>query len=299
MRIYCSGTKTWHSYFWPKHLDRYKVKLEDANIPPKDLLQNCFPTFWDCRKTGLPTMPGSSTIVDSGAHSFFAMEGMSVHKGRIRQREQIKVDDYLNNYCRFLEKYWDVIDYFIELDIALVVGMKKVEAMRKEFRDRGLMKKCILAWHPENGLADYTWILDNTESGYIGLQGLRANEEMLPYKTLCRLALERGFRTHVFALTYPDLLYQFPFYSTDSTRWLTAVQYGSSIRWDRQKSQIENVILSKKVRKDNKRGESHRLVFHYSAADQLRNAIATLRELERHLTNYWAQKGVTWDATSH
>src|SRR5690606_14097818 len=76
-------------------------------------------------------------LLDSGAFSFMT-----------RSNLRPDFDEYLKKYINFINKY--NVQYFFELDIDSVVGLKKVEEYR-EILERETGKKCIPVWHKSRG----------------------------------------------------------------------------------------------------------------------------------------------------
>ena len=289
MIVYLSGVKSWYTYFM-RGLPR------DGSVPfPADvtLLDSCFPSYWDfTSKDGtkvLPVQPGRRVILDSGAHSFFSMVGMSVHV-TYRKKTDVVLEDYFKKYLRFLEKNWDVFNYFVELDVADVFGMEAVQKMRRAYKSKGMMEKMIPGWHPVNGKEDFFWQL-KCPSHYIGMQGLRPGKPTIPYGPFIRECYDKGVRVHGFALLNQRLLREYPFYSIDSTTWLTPVQYNRQLSFDNGRlkaTRIGTTVGSMAFTQTPSIGVT------LKGKDRLRLSIQAVHSFESYITDYWEQRGVDW-----
>jgi len=214
MYFFYSGTRTWISKF------RQGQNIFSPISPDLRQLKWCFPSYFDYYSAAkdeprpMPTMPGHCTILDSGAHSFFAMHAIGVEK----KRETILIDleHYFTMYIEHLKLNWNKIDYFVELDVGEVYGMKIVKKMRDDFAREGLIEKCIFAWHPNNGINDLDICL-NCPSRYMGIEGMRPGDIVIPYNRILKKAYTIGTRIHGFALTNHKVFRRYPFYSVDST----------------------------------------------------------------------------------
>lgn len=218
MKIYFAAYETQKS--------SYKIEL------PGD--SNLFLTYFYQKKVDeeLPNLKpkGHSGIItiDSGAHSFFEQMGVSV-TGKKDKKGKKAVQDpesYFAKYVAWLKQWYDHIDYFVELDLQEIVGQKRVTEWRQILHAEGLYKKCITVYHSCNTDREYDSLLESSLSGYIGLEGIRPGYKMLPYNSLLKKAYDAKIKVHGFAFTRADLLYDYPFYSVDSSSWCTVVRYG-------------------------------------------------------------------------
>lgn len=145
-------------------------------------------------------------LLDSGAFTF-----MNSAKG------EVDLNEYLNDYIEFINK--NHIKYFFELDIDAIVGLEKVEQIRRkiEFKTR---KKVIPVWHKSRGIEKYYEIC--REYDYIAIGGLamkNIKRKEYPYlKQLTRIAKEHNTKVHGLGFTTKDFM-KYGFYSVDSTSW--------------------------------------------------------------------------------
>jgi len=282
MKIYLSGTRNWYSYF-ARWIDKWGPIPLDA---PQ--MVRCFPSYWYEKKNPheiLTSMPGDDVILDSGAHTLFSSYGLSVWAGKINKEEMPDLDDYIRGYLRFLKKNWERIDYYVELDVAELVGMDKVRAMRQDFMAAGLWAKCITAWHPPNGLKDFDWMLDHAESRFVAMEGIRPDRDPLPFNWFIKKCYDQRIRIHVFASMADKFLRAYPFYSVDCASWLNPAMYGVRMYWNGQ--QIKSQATQRGT------GSFHALK---PVAARLKEAIEGYRQAEQFYTAYWKAKGIDWDA---
>jgi hypothetical protein len=286
MKFYFSSMRSYQS-----HLNR-EASNYGPLLPDSPWLQYGFPSFWDWYshkhngRVKLFTMPAQYVILDSGAHSFFAMNDLAVH-GKKREKVKLDVSHYHGAYMNFIEYNWEHISYFVELDVADVFGFEWVQKMRSDYQTRGLWEKCIPAWHRVNGMEDFEAMLE-CPSRYIGLQGLRPNEPLLPYNYLLQRAYDAGVRVHGFALTNCKVLEKFPFYSVDSTSWLQGIMYGNLRIFKNGRFKTVNASsrnLNKAPRREMFYGDRERIL----------SGVREVRKAEHHYTQYWKARGVDWE----
>ena len=291
MKFYFSGMHSYHSHF-NRGGDRF------GEVPASSpWLTFAFPSFFDWYapsrngRQKLRTMPGQYVILDSGAHSFFHMHGLSVYNTDRKSKPKIDVSHYHGAYMNFIETNWEWISYFVELDLADVFGFAWVQKMRRDLQRRGLWDKCIPAWHRINGERDFAEMLE-TPSRYIGLQGLRPGEPMLPYNSLLERAFEAGVRVHGFALTNHKMLEKYPFYSVDSTSWMQGAIYGGVRQFRR--GRFVTKLASLRIQ-SNQNGEMMPETF-FSDREKMCYSARQMKLAEHHFTQLWNERGVDWDA---
>jgi len=294
---YYSSVKT-----WAQHMVK-KRGLKPAAPMPEDIVSfpHAFPSFGDFysrkgRITKLPVMASRSVVLDSGAHHFFNLSGHSVAPGNSGVTggnvAEYDLNHYVQSYIAFVKHNWDKIDYFIELDIADIYGMKHVKAVRNEFVEADIWEKCVGGWHPVNGMDDYEDML-TWPSGMVGLQGMRRDAAVLPYNKLIKMAYDVGVKAHGFAMTKPEYLLKWPFYSVDSTSWLSPDRYGQIRIFDMKTNSFQTIYSGKATRFKNSPRRIKPVVM-FDLYDQLAFAIKETEKAQTWFTNYWRSKGVLW-----
>lgn len=160
-------------------------------------------------------------LLDSGAFTF-----MSSLKGGT-----VNWDDYIKRYADFINEY--NVKYFFELDIDVIVGIKEVERLRNKLESL-TNKKCIPVWHKSRG--KQYW-LDMVKSyDYVAIGGIVTREikrKEYPYFTwLLNEAKKENCKVHGLGFTGLKELTKYPFYSVDSTTWLSGNRFGEIHRFD-------------------------------------------------------------------
>lgn len=153
-------------------------------------------------------------LLDSGAFTF-----MNNFKG------QVNWDEYVEKYANFINKY--DIQYFFELDIDALVGIKEVERLRNKL-EKLTNKKCIPVWHKSRGL-EY-WKKITQKYDYVAIGGIVIKEiKQQDYKyfmPLLKIAKKNNCKVHGLGFTNLKSLSKYHFYSVDSTSWKSGGRFG-------------------------------------------------------------------------
>ena len=155
-------------------------------------------------------------MLDSGAFTF-----MSNAKGNINW------DEYIEKYANFINQY--NVESFFELDIDPIVGIKEVERLRHKL-EKQTNKQCIPVWHKSRG-KDY-WLRMVKDYDYVAIGGIVTREikpsEYKYFTWLLNEAKKQGCKVHALGFTNLEGLTKYPFYSVDSTSWLTGNRFGAT-----------------------------------------------------------------------
>ena len=203
--------------------------------PPKYILE----TFFEGEKACLQAIAivgNENFLLDSGAFSY--MNG--------RQITKKEMDNYVKNYIAFIKKY--NVKYYFEMDVDSIFGLEAVEQWRKQIETE-TNKKCIPVWHKQRGV-EY-WKKMCQEYNYVAIGGLvlGAKKQEYPfYKKLVEYAAERGVKVHGLGFTKVQVLKEYPFYSVDSSSWMTGAVKGKQ-RHIFQNGMISFNKIDTKVRK--------------------------------------------------
>lgn len=234
----------------------------------------------------------NARMIDSGAFSW----QQEARKGRL-------ITDHRQFFAEYLLWLKDVrkrglADVWIELDIGAVVGMAWVHEHRKTLLRQGFGRGLIQVWHS----AEYSWkdwealiseAQDPGRSNYVAIEGNREERNPLDYDKFLTYAIKKGCRVHGFRLTsIKDNLLRYPFYSVDSTTWVSGVLYGTSLGrgldgW---------LSLQKTAAPLWGNGQVPRHAKAHMRLDWLVGAAKGWVELERLVTQYWEKKGIKWAA---
>lgn len=176
-------------------------------------------------------------LLDSGAFTY--LNGAKAN---------INWDKYIEEYAEFINKH--NIQYFIELDIDSVVGIKEVERLRYKLENL-TGKQSIPVWHKSRGL-EY-WKKMTSEYKYVAIGGIVTKEikrsEYNLFIPLLKIARENRCKVHGLGFTNMEGLKKYKFYSVDSTAWLYGNRGGFIYKFNGQgldKINIKNMRLKPK-----------------------------------------------------
>lgn len=151
-------------------------------------------------------------MLDSGAFTFMQSgEGGDTREGW---------KEYVTRYAKFITDHG--IDLFFELDIDALVGLEKVEDLRKLLEDL-TGKQPIPVWHHSRGKEYFLKMCE--EYPYVALGGMAADtkyknriEKIFPW--FISEARKRGTKIHALGYTSIKGMHKHRFDSVDSTAWL-------------------------------------------------------------------------------
>lgn len=154
-------------------------------------------------------------LLDSGAFSMFS---------------GVKVDlkKYIDDYIKFINQY--DVKHFFELDLYELIGIKETEDIRS-YIEKETGKKTIPVFHIYLGTDYYKKLCKEYNYIAIGASGqhdsrwTRTRPEKL--KKLVLYANSQKVLVHGLGYTNHKGLKEIPFYSVDSTSWLSGNRFGS------------------------------------------------------------------------
>lgn len=155
-------------------------------------------------------------LLDSGAFSFFG-------------DAKVSMDEYIDKYINFINRY--DVKHFFELDLYTLpkYGIKRTEEIRKYIEEK-TNKKTIPVFHSILGIDYYKKLCNEYKYIAIGASGMhdskwtRKNPEQLQKMVL--YAKNKGVKVHGLGYTKINMLSKIPFYSVDSTSWLSGNRFG-------------------------------------------------------------------------
>lgn len=205
-------------------------------------------------------------FVDSGAHSLYTREIMS--KGlRAEGYEYYETDafwEYVDSYAEFIKKNEHLIDTYVNIDV--IFNNELSWKVQKYLEDQhGLHPLPVL--HSSRSGDMMKWLkiyLDNYE--YIGMEGLGQQSTKAQWmnnlgdpvfsKICTKPSYLPTHKIHGFAMTSPDLLARYPWYSVDSTSWIQFGKYGAVViprknkdTYDYSKSPFITFVTSREAKK--------------------------------------------------
>ena len=141
---------------------------------------------------------------------------------------------------------------------------------------------------------EYLKMLDESESKYVALEGLRGGQKQISYGKYLIPAYKKKVKVHGFALTNKKIIDKYPFYSVDSSSWKAGLQYGVYARSvDGQSKAISF--------KENKWGHDFtmpNLIDVYNEnlkvqrLDRLTLAVKSYADMQTYYTKLWKARGI-------
>ena len=182
---------------------------------------NRLESFYYISKKEIPFISKyNNFLLDSGAFTF-----MSNSKSRTDW------DEYVERYADFINRH--DIKHFFELDIDVLVGINEVERLRAKL-EKLTNKKSIPVWHKFRG-KDY-WLKMVKDYDYVAIGGIVTKEikpsEYKYFTWLLNEAKKENCKVHGLGITSLVGLTKYPFYSVDSTTWLSGSRFGEIHSFD-------------------------------------------------------------------
>ncbi len=156
----------------------------------------------------LPELARGRFMLDSGAYSFMVDKTIS-----------LKWEDYVREYAEFINRF--DVQYFFELDIDNVIGLKKVEGLRN-LLSRETGKTPIPVWHKSRGKEYFKDMCK--EYDYVSIGGIVSQEikrtEFRHFPWFIDTAHKHNSKIHGLGVSGLTDLLKYNFDSVDSTAWL-------------------------------------------------------------------------------
>lgn len=236
-------------------------------------------------------------IIDSGAFSVWSNGG------------SIDIHSY-TKFCRDVKNLLpkEISLYVVNLDVLPgKLGERPTPQEVEESASRGwdnmlfLEKEGLKVIHVFHQHEDFRWLEKlMLHSDYIGLSP--ANDVSMPEKEnflkKCFSITQDKVKCHGFAVTSHTQLYTFPFYSVDSSSWVSPARYGR-IPLFTDKLEIKSVIFKNKehVLKYWNYLKEYGIEKIADVDWKLRTTISikSFQKLEKAATHIWTQRGIVWD----
>lgn len=191
-----------------------RIEMFEAVRPPRILLSY----YYVSDEIMAYAKMAKEYLLDSGAFTY------------LNTGKSVDFDSYTDSYIEFINA--NKVKQFIELDIDAIVGLDKVESLRRRI-ERRTGRQCIPVFHRSRG-KDY-FVNMCKEYEYIALGGIAIKDikraEYKYFRWFIDTAHSYGTRIHGLGLTDFKALKQFDFDSVDSTSWIGS-RYGNLYRYD-------------------------------------------------------------------
>ena len=167
-------------------------------------------------------------LLDSGAFTFMN-----------NQKKEVDFEKYLDDYIAFINK--NDFQYFFELDVDVVLGLKEVERFREKLEGE-TGKKCIPVWHKSRGKEYFLKMC--RDYNFIAIGGIVSKEIKPPeykyFPWFIKTAHDHGCRIHGLGFTNSRDLPKYHFDSVDSTNWVSGGRYGALYRFNGRTMELVN-----------------------------------------------------------
>lgn len=211
----------------------------------------------------------SDIFVDSGAFSAW----------------QSKITINIDSYITFLQKH----QFKLYANLDVIEDAETTLQNWKYIRQQGLNPIPVFHTNEDFRYLEYYCKM----SDYIAIGGMvgKAQKYLVSFLNKCFSVIKQYWplKVHGFGLGNMRLLLRYPFFSTDSTSWLTVVRFGKLCtpnyrtgKMINYTKQTDNAIMRYKLKTKNH-------------IEQLRMSIKAQLNIERHVTSVWAAREIAWN----
>lgn len=173
-------------------------------------------------------------FLDSGAYSLYHHSFKKA--GGNKDYNHVETDEfwkYVDSYAEYVKENEHLVDVYVNVDV--IFNPEATWRVQKYLEDTHKLKP-LPVFHFGEDIKWFKKYLDNHE--YIGISGVGKETPLSTYvhfahnifDLVCfgKKRLPR-WRIHGFAMTSPDLLFRYPWYSIDSTSWVQFSKFGAII----------------------------------------------------------------------
>jgi hypothetical protein len=127
-----------------------------------------------------------------------------------------------------------------------------------------------------------------------GIAGSTVDNNLLEnfFRFCFKTVLKYKTKVHGFGITAPDLLKEYPFYSVDSTTWMSGARFGTMVKWR------DNFTMQTSLHYSNKKEfMKHNLDISLTEdyLGRMEQGIKEFLKMERDLTELWRVRGITYN----
>lgn len=242
---------------------------------------------------------------ESYRHLLTRSSGLFADSGGFTARMH-NIEIPLEHYASFITAHNQYFEAFANLDF----GGFEVMLKNQQLLDR-VSDKVLPVFHPNEFLEKRgrEWFLDEIKQReYVAVGGvanvsggdyLMARADKLGYfKYIFHHAIKYRTKVHGFGITSMDFLYQYPFYSVDSTTWLTVLRYNRCPRFDFKRGRLIRNWTRKNLAQRTAPGQGkdqsvmEDIVFLTGTKeDRILTAMREFGNVSRHVTQVWRERG--------
>lgn len=246
---------------------------------------------------------GVFIMIDSGAHSFFSEEGLSIAHSKKVKKKETNYEEYAKEYMIWLKKFAKYIDVAVELDIDALIGYPRVLHIRKMLESSGV--KIAPVWHTSLGDKEWSVMCDTYDYIGIGLGDVQKSQSILSigfFADKMKEAVAKKVKVHAFGMIKPNYIMNLPFYSVDSSSWSMGARYGCLCGFDPKTGKLKMGRVKTKE-------QYIRILQHLHLSMSLESLfsvdrsymnrdivnIQAYKALEVYVTNLWKARGIVWE----
>lgn len=221
-------------------------------------------------------------MVDSGAHPII-QNALDVGD----------IENFVDRYIGFIQRYYDHIYTFVELDVEQKFGQDAVDGWYRKIKKMDKDNKCMRVLHPHH--TTERWRRYCKDNRFVGIGGGWFTDRKAPHRHtlhLLKYAFDHQVKVHGFGCA-GTMLARYPFYSSDSNTWMVSEMYGQHLEFTKGRLILHR--SAKKTASEGKEetGRAHPSVF-ASAEYRKRRAIEACMQYEDYLSKLWNLRGVKW-----
>lgn len=245
-------------------------------------------------------------FIDSGAFTLRTSVLSLVSTSGAEAAADVDYDEFLTAYIKWLKwtQSMRLSDVWVEQDIAAITSYDWVHKQRDKIIAAGLGHGLINVWHSDQDWDYWVYLLKEARrpgrSGYVAIEGHQFNREPLNYTRFLKEAYDRGVKVHGFRMTSAEALQKWPFYSVDSSSWMTVSSRGTYALVPRTGG-VQQTMSAKKSTGDTSLRRSWAGVMPRTGTtfgirlDALIKSAKAWCDAEKHFDEMWRRRGVDWD----
>jgi len=219
----------------------------------------------------------NSTMIDSGAHSFNKVAG-----SQAKRKNLPPIQDFFKSYVEFCVQHKHKDWVFVELDVYTTIGTEAVDEMYRYAQSKGVNLMRVYHVQIDGGTCNKIREWQDEGHKYIGIA-----LDSVPILNRVFSTTRDKTKVHGFAMIAKKFLDNYPFFSCDSSSWLSPMQYGN------KRSTITGKPIDKQKAIKTRDACMFQQPFEISLA-----YIHNLIKQQDYYARLWAKRGVVWTKDS-